>query len=212
MSMKLVVVGDGGAGKTSLLFSYARDRFLTDHIPTVFDTYSVMVLPKDKQPTQLYLYDTAGQEDYDRLRPLSYPGTDVFLVCFSVNSATSLANVREVWVPEIRHYCPHAPFLLVGLKTDLRKSSNPEERVTYEMAKKASRHLGAVGYFECSALTRQGVRDVFEQATSHIVREREANRRCKCWRRRCSNNVVRKILCCVKHRNNSCKLRSNSVR
>ncbi len=62
----------------------------------------------------------AGQEDYDRLRPLSYPQTDAFLVGFAVNNPDSFANVREKWVPELRHHCRGTPFLLGGLKGDLR--------------------------------------------------------------------------------------------
>ena len=69
---------------------------------------------------------TAGQEDYDRLRPLSYPQTDVFLVCFSVLSTTSFENVRHKWVPEVRHYCPDTPLVLVGMKGDLRERSVQE--------------------------------------------------------------------------------------
>jgi len=57
-------------------------------------------------PFTLGLFDTAGQEDYDRLRPLSYPQTDVFLVCFSVVSTSSFENVKE----KVK-FCPHPPFL-----------------------------------------------------------------------------------------------------
>lgn len=62
----------------------------------------------------LGLWDTAGQEDYDRLRPLSYPQTDVFLICFSVASPSSFENVTSKWYPEIKHHCPDAPIILVG--------------------------------------------------------------------------------------------------
>lgn len=62
----------------------------------------------------LGLWDTAGQEDYDRLRPLSYPQTDVFLICFSVASPSSFENVTSKWYPEIKHHCPDAPMILVG--------------------------------------------------------------------------------------------------
>jgi small GTP-binding protein len=58
------------------------------------------------EPYTLGLFDTAGQEDYDRLRPLSYPQTDVFLVCFSVVGPSSFENVKEKWMPEVRHHCP----------------------------------------------------------------------------------------------------------
>lgn len=50
---------------------------------------------------ELALWDTAGQEDYDRLRPLSYPDTDVILMCFSIDSPDSLENIPEKWTPEV---------------------------------------------------------------------------------------------------------------
>merc|ERR1712224_711449 len=75
------------------------------------------------------LWDTAGQEDYDRLRPLSYPNTDVFIVCYSIISPTSLENVGNKWLPEIRHHCPNSPFLLVGTKSDLRKDARALEKL-----------------------------------------------------------------------------------
>jgi hypothetical protein len=69
----------------------------------------------DGVPVSLGLWDTAGQEDYDRLRPLSYPQTDVFLICFSVVSPSSFENVTSKWCPEIKHHCPDAPILLIGV-------------------------------------------------------------------------------------------------
>ena len=72
------------------------------------------------EPCNLALFDTAGQETYDRLRPISYPDTDVFLVCFSVMLHTSFENVKAKWVPEINHCCPKTPFLLVGTQADRR--------------------------------------------------------------------------------------------
>lgn len=73
---------------------------------------------------ELALWDTAGQEDYDRLRPLSYPDTDVILMCFSVDSPDSLENIPEKWTPEVKHFCPNVPIILVGNKKDLRNDPN----------------------------------------------------------------------------------------
>lgn len=69
---------------------------------------------------ELALWDTAGQEDYDRLRLLSYPDTDVIVMCFSIDLPDSLENIQDKWIPEVKHFCPNVPIILVGNKRDLR--------------------------------------------------------------------------------------------
>ncbi|MEQ2232356.1 Rho GTPase, partial [Ilyodon furcidens] len=170
-TIKCVVVGDGAVGKTCLLISYTTNKFPSEYVPTVFDNYAVTVMIGG-EPYTLGLFDTAGQEDYDRLRPLSYPQTDVFLVCFSVVSPSSFENVREKWVPEISHHCPRTPFLLVGTQVDLRDDSNTMEKlaknkqrpISSDGGEKLARDLRAVKYVECSALTQRGLKNVFDEA------------------------------------------------
>ena len=89
----------------------------------VFDNYAVNVMIGGEQYT-LGLFDTAGQETYDRLRSLAYPESDVFLVCFSVVSPDSYDNVREKWIRDVSHHSPGTPIILVGTQSDLRDDVN----------------------------------------------------------------------------------------
>lgn len=170
-TLKCVVVGDGAVGKTCLLISYTTNQFPADYVPTVFDNYAVTVMIGD-EPYTLGLFDTAGQEDYDRLRPLSYPSTDVFLVCFSVISPPSFENVKEKWFPEVHHHCPGVPCLIVGTQIDLRDDKVIIEKlqrqrlrpIGSEQGERLARELRAVKYVECSALTQRGLKNVFDEA------------------------------------------------
>uniref|UniRef100_A0A2K5HL35 Cell division control protein 42 homolog n=1 Tax=Colobus angolensis palliatus TaxID=336983 RepID=A0A2K5HL35_COLAP len=163
-TIKCVVVGDGAVSKTCLL---------------------VMI---GGEPYTLGLFDTAGQEDYDRLLLLSYPQTDVFLVCFSVVSPPSFENVKEKWVPEITHHCPKPPFLLAGTQTNLRDdpsiienlSKNKQKPITPETAEKLAHDLKAVRYVECSALTQKGLKNVFDEAILAALEPPELKKSYRC--------------------------------
>lgn len=169
--IKCVVVGDGSVGKTCLLFVYANNSFPEDYLPTVFDNYSANVVVDDTT-INIGLWDTAGQEDYDKLRPLSYPGAHVFLLCFSVVAHTSFANIKAKWYPEVAKHCPNVPIVLVGTKFDLltddaclaRLKSSGQSVVTDEQAEQAAREIKAVRYISCSARCQLRVKDVFDCA------------------------------------------------
>lgn len=134
------------------------------------------------EPYTLGLFDTAGQEDYDRLRPLSYPQTDVFLVCFSVTSPASFENVREKWFPEVHHHCPGVPCLIVGTQVDLREDQQVVSKlagqrmvpVKREDGERMAKELGAVKYVECSALTQYKLKDVFDEVSFLFAQPRRA--------------------------------------
>ena len=174
---KLVVVGDGGVGKTCLLLRYAKDEFNAAYVPTVFETMIVDVVV-DGVDVELSLWDTAGQEDYDRLRPLSYTDTHVVLIAFSVNRKDTLKNVSLKWITEVSHFCPDSPILLVGTKSDTREDtdSNPDDFVSKEEAEKVATELGAIGYVECSALKNIGIERVFDLAIESTFSQEETGK------------------------------------
>jgi len=170
-NIKCVVVGDGAVGKTCLLISYTTNAFPGEYIPTVFDNYSANVMV-DVKSINLGLWATAGQEDYDRLRPLSYPQTDVFLVCFAVVSSSSFKNVKQKWVTEIQQHAEGVPIVLVGTKADLRSDEETNNQlrskglamVSKDDAAKLVQEIGAQDYVECSALTQENLKNVFDTA------------------------------------------------
>ena len=152
----------------------------------------------DGKPISLGLWDTAGQEDYDRLRPLSYPQTDVFLICFSIVSPPSFDNVKAKvrylfrplahqrqtpltlaplqWYPEIDHHAPNIPIILVGTKLDLREDPSTLEAlrqkrmepVSYDQALLCAKEIKAHKYLECSALTQRNLKSVFDEAIRYV--------------------------------------------
>lgn len=180
-TIKIVAVGDGACGKTSLLITYTTSTYPREYVPTIFDNYSADVLVNGRTYT-LGLWDTAGQEDYDRLRPLSYSDTDCILVCFNVCSLDSFENVTAKWIPEIRHFCPTTPFFIVGLKTDLRddKLTNKRSKVSTKDGIALAEKVRAYKYVECSALTQHGLKNVFDQALLCVLQERKINKKKQC--------------------------------
>mmetsp|Transcript_3281 Transcript_3281/g.4967 ORF Transcript_3281/g.4967 Transcript_3281/m.4967 type:complete len:191 (-) Transcript_3281:342-914(-) len=185
-TVKCVVVGDGCTGKTCLLVSYTTNTFPGDYVPTIFDNHMVNLMVGGKI-VSLGLWDTAGQDDYDRLRPLAYPGTDVFIITYGIDSPTSLKNVLKKWGPEVNDHSEDAKIILVGNKLDTRedaKSKNSTKKyVTKEEADEVANTIGAYKHFEVSALTQQNVEELFQEATKGVLEKRakkEKKKKAKC--------------------------------
>ncbi len=172
-----------------MLIAYSTDQFPEGYVPTIFDNYAVQLMV-DGKPLQVGLWDTAGQEDYNRLRPLSYPDTDVVVICFAVDRRGSFENVKEQWYPEATKFMRKAPVILVALKKDLRNNPYTIEEmarrkqtpITTSEGEKLAKDIGCVGYYECSAKTREGLDSVFNAVVSAATDQSvsEANKRKQC--------------------------------
>ncbi len=200
-----MLVGDGATGKTSFAIVSTGQSFPTEYIPTVFDnTETELTLPVVGR-TNLVLWDTAGQEGYSRLRALSYPDADVFLICFSVTKRSSFENVMHKWVPEVRHHVPAAALVLVGLQAD---GAAADRVVSFESAvgmspsslcaiaialaftmqadAETASSIGAFRYVECSALDNRNVGDVLQAAVLAVTAQQQPARMSRKKSSRCA--------------------------
>ncbi|KAJ0420530.1 ras-related protein ced-10 [Aspergillus carlsbadensis] len=183
--LKYVIIGDSGVGKTSLLITRTT-RVFPENAPKLLE-FGKTTVTFNNQTHTLQLWDTTREQGYTRLCPLWYPHTDVFLLCFSIDSWDSLDRVRERWWPEIQHMCPDVPFVLVGLKTDLRNDSDTVQElerrdmgpVKLEDAAKFARDLKCA-YVECSAKDGEGVDRVFDEALAAALQPRKAAKGSRC--------------------------------
>ncbi|BFZ58662.1 Rho GTPase [Savitreella phatthalungensis] len=187
---KIVILGDGAAGKTSLLNVFTRGFFPAVYEPTVFENY-IHDIFIDGQAVELSLWDTAGQEEFDRLRSLSYSDTHVIMCCFSVDSPDSLENVQTKWVGEIAEHCDGVKLVLVALKCDLREQealspvspgggsgvgsgAGARRIISYEEGLAVAKRIKAVRYLECSAKHNRGVTEAFTEAARTALMARPA--------------------------------------
>jgi len=174
--IKVTVVGNSSVGKTCMIISYVTNSFPEEYVPTVFDNYVAKTVVLGN-PVDLVLFDTAGDSEYDSIRPLNYNGTDVFLICFSIVSYDSAESVLKKWLDEVRSKCPNAPLFLVGTKSDLRDNAELKEQlkkenkapISKEEGERLAACIGAHKYLECSAITQVGLQQLFEEVVKIIL-------------------------------------------
>ena len=175
--IKCVVVGDAAVGKTCFLRSFVTNEFTHEYIPTIFENFSKNVMFED-QNVNLQIWDTGGLEDYEKLRTFSYSETDVFIICFSLVNPTSLDNVTSRWLPQNFEHCPDTPFILVGLKSDIRDEfeTHPDELkqkgmepISHTCGEQMKERIGAYAYIECSSLKFVNLKEVFDEAIKAVL-------------------------------------------
>ncbi|XP_024066609.2 ras-like GTP-binding protein rhoA [Terrapene carolina triunguis] len=183
---KLTVVGDVACGKTCLLLAFCKEQFPKCYEPTVFETY-INDTKVDGKSMKLMLFDVAGQHrgNYQPFRSLFYRGTSVILMCFSVDRPNALQNILDIWIPEVKLFCPTAPIVLVATKKELRNDEGVLERlatleqepIKTEEGKALAASIGAYAYLECSAKTKDGIERVLQIIGQAAIRDGTKKRR-----------------------------------
>ncbi|KAG9494638.1 hypothetical protein GDO78_002139 [Eleutherodactylus coqui] len=171
ISKKLVVIGDAMCGKTCLLSVICGKEFSEYYVSSFLET------EVDGKQVELALWDTAGQEDCDRLRTLSYPDMNVILMCFSVDNPNSLENIPKKWVPEVKNFCPNVSIILVANKKDLRNNENIDKELARKLVRTEDGQAMAIRistyeYLEYSAKTNDGVKELSQMASRAAVQKR----------------------------------------
>ncbi|KAH0792743.1 ras-related C3 botulinum toxin substrate 3 [Histomonas meleagridis] len=175
-SVKCTVVGDSQIGKTSLIVTFCSGWFPKDYIPTETNNFSKTIL-FDDNPIDIRPFDTMSQEEYEEIRSITYEGTDVFIICFSLIEPKTLESVESKWIKEAHDFSEEAPIVLVGLKKDLRDSfvedpNNTELKpIPIKDGQAMKEKIGAYDYIECSCLTKSNIDKVFETALKAVTHQ-----------------------------------------
>jgi len=207
-SIKVVVVGDGAVGKSTFLMSLTLGMPInaTDYVPTTFDNFHC-VYPFESRSISLGLWDTAGQSDFEKLRPISYKEADVFLLFFSVVNPTSAENIKDKWIAEVKQHCPNIPYFLIGTQTDQRENQKvldelnerKQKPLKEKDGKKLAKDIEAVKYMECSAKTMSGYRDIFDEVLRFVINDHKQGKKPgkQCWSIDCRQKLAQlsKVRC-----------------
>lgn len=162
---KILCVGDTSSGKTSLLMRQSEGKFNQWGPTDSFSNFLCNVQLPGKS-VELAFYDTNGSDRYDPWRRLSYPGTDIVLLCFSISEPETLMNAEDKWIPEIRANLGDVPIFLVGTMSDTRTDKSSTDRsniITVATGEAFARRIGALRYNETSAVSGEGVKELFER-------------------------------------------------
>jgi small GTP-binding protein len=185
MEISIAFVGDCGVGKTSLITSYTGSTFPSSYRPTVLDNYSAYVNVGSDVVT-LHIYDTSGNfnSEFTQFRSIIYPNIDAVVLCYSIISPSSFANVKFQWNDEVRRYVNgNIPKILVATHSDLlnpysirKLRSEGIEPVDDSKAVSMCSELEFSKFFKCSSITQENLKNVFDEAIRMVILQKLANK------------------------------------
>ncbi len=163
LRFKVVVVGDGSVGKTTLILRYTEKRFRESYIPTIGVQWVVKQLEYKENMVYFTLWDVAGQDQFKVMRGSFYEGSDAVIIVYDVTNLISFDHI-ENWLNEVKQFCENVPFVILGNKLDLKN----DRKVTHEMIDSLKQRIN-LPYFETSAKTGENVMDMFNEVVTKIL-------------------------------------------
>ena len=161
-TLKIILVGASGVGKTCLIASYFKQSFDFQSIPTVAPAYSCSdVKRKDGTTVSLQIWDTAGQERYHSVSKLFFRDSGIAFICFESGDEQSTAEVPN-WIKRVKEESPHCLFFFVLTKSDLHTSEEMEKLEKDAQTRFAEYNPKKI--YVTSALSRDGVQELFNDA------------------------------------------------
>ncbi|KAH7731587.1 Ras-related protein Rab-35 [Aphelenchoides avenae] len=167
--MKLLIIGDSGVGKSSLLLRFADNTFSPNYITTIGVDFKIRTITVQGQKIKLQIWDTAGQERFRTITSTYYRGTHGVIVVFDVTNGESFSNVKR-WLQEIETNCDNVQKILVGNKVD-----DPDRRVVQESDARRFAEAMKIHYFETSAKENLNVEEMFNCITNLVLEAKLRN-------------------------------------
>ena len=165
VSFKLIVLGESRVGKTSLMLRYVRNEFDEGQISTTDATNLEKKIKLDETSVRIFIWDTAGQEEYHALNTVYYRDAAAAILVYDITDRDSFDKV-QTWVEELRLYLPKdTPIAIAGNKYDL-----PNRAVDKDEVEDYAKDIGGV-HFDTSAKTGKGVNDIFEAIAKAVIRK-----------------------------------------
>jgi len=164
---KLLIIGDSGVGKSSLLVRFADNHFSGNYITTIGVDFKIRTIEINGERVKLQIWDTAGQERFRTITSTYYRGTHGVIVVYDVTSGESFANVKR-WLHEIDQNCDVVNRILVGNKND-----DPDRKVVLtEDARRFADQMG-IQLFETSAKDNINVEEMFRAVTELVLKSKK---------------------------------------
>lgn len=165
LSFKILLIGDSGVGKSSLLFSFISNA-VDDPSPTIGVDFKIKLLTVAGKRLKLTIWDTAGQERFRTLTTSYYRGAQGIILVYDVTRRETFTDLSDIWAKEIELYSSNQDCIkvLVGNKVD----KESDRAVTREEGIALAQEYGC-SFFECSAKTRENVEKCFEELALKIL-------------------------------------------